>query len=94
MTLHGACNGDTDEAVEESLRSNYEIRRTPPHPADLRATVLHMTVSTFEDPARIRAMARRRPDRIGTHIAKLTLQPDSGKSALSALCASVPWIRR
>ncbi len=78
MTLYRACGGDTPAAVEASLRSNYEIRRSPPHPADLHATVLHMAVSMFARADTISRMARRNPDRIGTHVAQLRLAPGNG----------------
>jgi hypothetical protein len=59
------------------MRSNYETGR-PTHPADLRATVLHMAVSMFEDAEGLSPLARRRPDRVGTHVARVLLRPDRG----------------
>jgi hypothetical protein len=73
MTLYRACNGRDEASLLTSLRSNYEVSRHPPHPADLYATVLHMAVSMFDRQGTIASMARRRPDRIGTHVARLDL---------------------
>lgn len=76
-TLYRGCFGDDPRSLVEALSSNYEMRRSP-HPQDLRATALHMAVSGFEDRERIAALARRRPQRIGTHVLKLELQPQFG----------------
>jgi hypothetical protein len=78
LTLHRACHGGDRRALERALMSNFQARRDPPHPADLHATVLHMAVSMFETRENIMRMARRRPDRIGTHIATLALEPGHG----------------
>lgn len=78
MTLYRGCFGTDRASRIHALSSNYEIDRRPPHPADLHATVLHMATSGFEHRDRIAHMARRRPDRIGTHIATLELQPGHG----------------
>jgi hypothetical protein len=43
-TLFPACHGSTVTEITAALRSNYETGR-PPHPADLKATILHMAVS-------------------------------------------------
>jgi hypothetical protein len=77
MTLYGACHGADTTAVRNTMRSNYESGRSP-HPADLRATVLHMAVSMFEDPDGLSRLAARRPDRVGTHLARVELQPNRG----------------
>lgn len=76
-TLHRGCFGDDPRSLIESLSSNYELGRSP-HPQDLRATVVHMAVSGFEDRDRLAALARRRPQRIGTHILTVELQPGYG----------------
>jgi hypothetical protein len=73
--LYRGCFGA--DRIEEALRSNYENGRNP-HPADLRATVLHMAVSLFEDRDLLLQLARRRPDRIGDHVATIELQPGFG----------------
>jgi len=77
-TLYRACFGGDEDALLHALSSNYEISRQPPHPADLRATVLHMAVSGFENGDQLARFASKRPDRIGTHIARLELQPNHG----------------
>jgi hypothetical protein len=100
LLLYRACHGRDRPALEYALSSNYEIRRDPPHPADLHATVLHMAVSMFEKRGILEAMARRRPDRIGTHIARLELQPGhgvciadtSGPGHWSICSVRVPWL--
>jgi hypothetical protein len=71
------CHGEESAAVVDAMRSNYETGR-PAHPADLRATVLHMAVSMFEDAEVLRRLGRRRPDRMGTHLARVELQPGRG----------------
>lgn len=45
---------------------------------DLRATALHMATSLFEDRSFVERLARRRPDRIGTHVMQIELQPGAG----------------
>jgi len=77
MTVYRGCHGPHGEAVTDAMRSNYETGR-PTHPADLRATVLHMAVSMFEDAEVLSHLARRRPDRVGTHVARVLLRPDRG----------------
>jgi hypothetical protein len=37
-----------------------------------------MAVSMFEDPDVVVMQARRRPDRVGTHIARIEMQPGHG----------------
>jgi hypothetical protein len=76
-TLFRACHGSTVTEITAALRSNYETGR-PPHPADLRATILHMAVSMFENEERVLNFARRRPGRLGTHVARVELQPGHG----------------
>jgi hypothetical protein len=78
ITLHRACFGADSLSVLAGLRSNFENRRDPPHPADLHATILHMAVSMFEKADTIERLARRHPARIGTHLMSLTLQPGHG----------------
>jgi hypothetical protein len=78
LTLYRACHGPDRRALERALMSNFQARREPPHPADLHAAVLHMAVSMFEQRENLERMARRRPDRIGTHIATLALEPGYG----------------
>jgi hypothetical protein len=73
--LYRGCFGS--DRIDEALKSNYENGRNP-HPADLRATVLHMAVSLFEDKDLVLHLARRRPDRIGDHVATIDLQPGLG----------------
>jgi hypothetical protein len=75
ITLHRACHGTDRRRLELALTSNFQARREPPHPADLHATVLHMAVSMFAQRDGLERMARRRPDRIGTHIATVSLTP-------------------
>ena len=76
-TVFRGCNGPEAVAVTDAMRSNYETGRSA-HPADLRATVLHMAVSMFEDAEVLSRLARRRPDRVGTHLARVELQPGRG----------------
>ncbi|MGO9971919.1 MAG: hypothetical protein ACLP01_03630 [Solirubrobacteraceae bacterium] len=77
MTVFRGCHGAEGAALVDAMRSNYETGR-PANPADLRATVLHMAVSMFEDVEALVRLARRRPDRVGTHVARVELQPGSG----------------
>jgi hypothetical protein len=77
MTVFRGCHGVEDSALVDAMRSNYETGR-PAHPADLRATVLHMAVSMFEEAEPLLRLGRRRPDRIGTHVARLELRPGHG----------------
>lgn len=77
MTVFRGCGGAGRLALVDAVRSNYETGR-PAHPADLRATVLHMAVSMFEDAEVLLRLGRRRPDRIGTHLARVELQPGCG----------------
>lgn len=76
-TLYRACFGRDRDSLLYALSSNYENKRSP-HPEDLRATILYMAVSGFEDPDLVARLARSRPDRIGTHIATLELRPNYG----------------
>ncbi len=73
--LYRGCFGP--DRIEQALTSNYENGRNP-HPADLRATVLHMAVSMFEDKDLVLHLAQRRPDRVGDHVATVELQPGFG----------------
>lgn len=77
LVVYRGCHGSDAGAVRDAMRSNYETGRSP-HPADLRATVLHMAVSMFEADDVLLRLARRRPDRVGTHVARLELQPERG----------------
>lgn len=63
--------------VEDDLKSNYERGRSP-HPQDLRATVLHMAISLFEDPDVVERVARRVPNRLGRFIVTIDLLPGFG----------------
>lgn len=63
--------------IENDFRSNHERGRSP-HPTDLRATVLHMAVSLFEDPTVVRRLAKRAPERLGRHVATLDPAPGFG----------------
>jgi hypothetical protein len=67
---------DPDQ-IEEDFKSNYERGRSP-HPADLRATVLHMAVSLFEDPRTVARVARRAPNRLGRYIVTIEIRPGFG----------------
>ncbi len=75
--MYRGCHGSGGAAARDAMRSNYEAGRSP-HPTALRATVLHMAVSMFEADEVLLRLARRRPDRVGTHLARLELQPDRG----------------
>lgn len=77
MTVFRGCDDVGRAALVDAMRSNYETGR-PAHPADLRASVLHMAVSMFEDAEVLLRLARRRPDRIGTYLARIELQPGHG----------------
>lgn len=78
MELFRASHGADQASLRDALSSNYERDRRPPHPVDLHATVLRMAISLFADDDRLTALARRRPDRIGTHVATLQLPPGHG----------------
>lgn len=52
--------------------------RAADHPADLRATVLHLAVSMFVGRRVARASGQPRPDRTETHLARVELQPGCG----------------
>ncbi len=75
ITLHRGCFGERH--VLEALQSNFQGGRSP-HPEDLRATVLHMAVSMFESFDVVHRLCARRPDRIGTHVLSVELQPGHG----------------
>jgi hypothetical protein len=77
MTLYRGCHGQDQCALEEAMSSNFQAGRSP-HPTDLHAAVLYMAVSMFAGSATIATLARRRPDRIGTHVARVELQPGYG----------------
>jgi len=77
LVVYRGCRGTSAKALTDAMRSNYELGRKP-HPADLRATVLHMAVSMFEDGDRLRRLALHLPERIGTHIARLELPAGQG----------------
>jgi len=77
MTLYRGCRGRDQRALEEAVSSNFQVGRSP-HPTDLHAAVLYMAVSMFASSATIAALARRRPGRIGTHVACMELQPGHG----------------
>jgi hypothetical protein len=77
MTVFRGCHSADRAALADAMRSNYETGR-PAHPADLRATVLHMAISMFEDAEVLIRLGRRRPDRVGTHVARVELRPGRG----------------
>lgn len=77
MRVYRGCHGEDDEAILEALKSNYEHGRNP-HPKEIRASALFMSVSMFEDREEIASLARRRPKRVGSHVLELELQPDMG----------------
>ena len=75
MTLYRGGFGPTH--VMEAMQSNFQAGRSP-HPQDLRATVLHMAVSMFERFDVVRSICARRPERAGTHVITIRLQPGHG----------------
>lgn len=77
ITLSRGCHGSATADLVSGMRSNYEEGRRP-HPAERKAIVTFMAVSMFEDGDRLRNFARQRPDRIGTHVARVVLRPDLG----------------
>jgi hypothetical protein len=77
VTLYRGCHGGEPEDLLAAMRSNYASGRRP-HPADLRAAVLVMAVSMFEDAAFVRRVARARPESVGTHVAEVELRPGRG----------------
>lgn len=77
LTLYRGCHGSQMDDLIEAMRSNYEVGR-PPHHAERRAVVTYMAVSMFEDADVLRRIARRRPDRVGTHLARVELLPGRG----------------
>ena len=48
VVVYRGCRERSATALTDAMRSSYELVRKP-HPADLRATVLHMAVSMFDD---------------------------------------------
>jgi hypothetical protein len=76
-TLYRGCRGSRMPELVAAMRSNYEAERRP-HPAERRAMVTYMAVSMFEDGERLSRFAQRRPDRRGTHVARVELQPGLG----------------
>lgn len=78
MLVHRGCHGVDRAALVDALTSNYQAGRLPPHPAEVHASVLAMATSVFEDPATVQVLGRRRPARIGTHIATIELRPGRG----------------
>ena len=77
VTLYRACHGEDSDSLRAAMRSNYEAGRRA-HPAERRAIVMHMAVSMFEDGERLQSFARQRPDRLGTHVARIELRPGHG----------------
>ncbi len=61
MTVFRGCHDEEGVALVDAMRSNYETGRAP-HPADLRATVLHMAVLMFEDVTACLRRCHRRDD--------------------------------
>lgn len=76
-TLYRGCHGTEMPQLVRGMRSNYEEGRRP-HPAERKAIVTFMAVSMFEDRDWLRRFARQRPDRIGTHIARVELRSGLG----------------
>jgi hypothetical protein len=76
-TLYRGCHGSRMPELAAAMRSNYEAGRQP-HPAERRAIVTFMAVSMFEDGERLRRFAQTRPDRLGTHVARVELRPGLG----------------
>jgi hypothetical protein len=77
VTLYRGCHGVDADALRTALRSNYEAGRRP-HPAERRAIVMQMAVSMFQDDEWLQTFVARRPDRLGTHVARLQLMPGLG----------------
>jgi hypothetical protein len=77
ITLFRGCRGSLRPDLVAAMRSNYEVGRSP-HPAERRAIAVYMAVSMFEDGELLRRLALRRPDRIGTHLARIELRPRLG----------------
>jgi hypothetical protein len=77
VTLYRGCHGSEPATLTDAMRSNYERDRRP-HPAERRAIALYMSLSMFDSPEPIRWAARRRPDRVGSHIARVELRPGRG----------------
>ncbi len=77
ITLYRGCHGSEPATLIEAMRSNYDAGRNP-HPAERRAVALYMSLSMFESPEPIQWAARRRPERVGTHIARVDLRPGLG----------------
>lgn len=76
-TLYRGCHGPGTLELVRAMQSNYEAGRQP-HPAERKAIVTFMAVSMFEDGERLRRFALQRPDRIGTHLARVELRPGLG----------------
>ncbi len=66
------------QALVDSFRSHYELG-LPPRRAEQRAAVIHMGLSTYRTVSQARGTAIRFPA-IGTHLARLQLQPGRGVS--------------
>lgn len=77
MRLYRACAASADGVALDSLRSHYELKRLPRGP-ESRATVIHMALSTFEEPEPCWNLIERTRGKIGDHIAELRLMPGRG----------------
>jgi hypothetical protein len=77
ITLHRPCFGADDPLLLYALRSHHENHRSP-RPPELGDALLDLGVSMFSRADTVARMARRRPDRIGTHIMTVILLPELG----------------
>jgi hypothetical protein len=77
ITLHRPCFGGDDPLLLYALRSHHENHRAP-RPPELGDALLDMGISMFEQAGAVARMARRRPDRLGTHIMTVILLPELG----------------
>jgi hypothetical protein len=77
MRLYRACVGAAGGVALDSFRSHYELKR-PPRGPENRATVIHMALSTFEEPEPCWNLIERTRGKIGDHVAELRLAPGHG----------------
>jgi hypothetical protein len=90
LVVFRASFGAAEHDLLDALRSNYERGRGG-NPSDLYATVVHMAVSGFEDRDGLARLARRRPERIGSHIVRLDLRPGLGICCTDATGGPGHW---
>jgi hypothetical protein len=74
ITLHRPCFGADDPLLLYALRSNHENGRAGAEVNALLAT----SVSMFERVETVTRLARRRPERVGSHIMTVILLPEFG----------------